>query len=98
MRKTFEINHPKIKPARMYESIKHEIKKYLKRERKKSLPEEAGFWDFDCRFGQTEASAGAIKVTEFNEKIDEAEQAGWMTFYVEILAKPGKRKSPVDKT
>ena len=55
MKKTFQIAHPKIKPARMFDSIKHETKKYIKRERSKKLPEEAGFWDFDCKFGVVES-------------------------------------------
>ena len=41
MKKTFELTHPKIKPARKVESVKHEVKKYLKRERNKTLPEDA---------------------------------------------------------
>ena len=28
MKKTFELTHPKIKVARMVESVKHEVKKY----------------------------------------------------------------------
>ena len=50
MKKTFKIAHPKIKVARMFEAIKYEVKKYLKRERRKSLPEGVDYWDFDCRY------------------------------------------------
>ena len=93
MKKTFELSHPKIKLARRVEAVKHEIKKYLKRERNKPLPEEAGYWDFDCRFGLTEASAESVHVTEISKLIDKAEADEATEFYVEILAKPGKRKS-----
>ena len=92
MKKTFELTHPKIKPARMVDSIKHDIKKYLKRERNKQLPEDAGFWDFDCRFGLTEENASSIHVTEFNKCIEQTVADGATSFYVEILAKPGKKK------
>jgi len=93
MKKTFELTHPKIKVARMADSVKHDIKKYLKRERNKTLPDEAGFWEFDCKFGATEQSAEVIHYKEFNQKIDEAEKQGLTSFYVEILAKPGKKKA-----
>ena len=93
MKKTFDLKHPKIKVARRVEATKHEIKKYLKRERNKPLPEDAGYWDFDCRFGLTEASAESVHVTEISKQIDKAEADGATEFYVEILAKPGKRKS-----
>ena len=49
MKKTFRLTHEKIQPARLMESIKNEVRKYLKRERAKKLPEGADFWDFDCR-------------------------------------------------
>lgn len=93
MKKTFELSHPKIKVARMVDSVKHEIKKYLKRERKKPLPEGAGYWDFDCRFGAIEDNASRLHVAELNKSIDEAVANGLTSFYVEILAKPGKQKS-----
>lgn len=93
MKKTFELSHAKIKVARRVEAVKHEIKKYLKRERNKALPEDAGYWDFDCRFGATEDSASALHVTEISKHIDQAEADGLTSFYVEIIAKPGKRKS-----
>jgi len=93
MKKTFELTHPKIKVARMVDAVKHEIKKYLRRERNKPLPEDAGYWDFDCRFGPTEDQATVLHVKEINKQIDLAEAEGLTSFYVEILAKPGKRKS-----
>ena len=93
MKKTFNLTHPKIKVARMVDSVKYEIKKYLKRERNKQLPEDAGYWDFDCRFGPSEDNAASLHVTEINKRIDQAEADGLTSFYVEILAKPGKKKS-----
>lgn len=76
----------------MVDAAKHEIKKYLKRERKKALPEGAGYWDFDCRFGPTEDNTTEIHVGEINKHIDQIESDGLTSFYVEVLAKPGKRK------
>ena len=38
MKKTFKLTHEKIKPARLVEKFKYEVKKYVKRERRRSLP------------------------------------------------------------
>ena len=91
MKKTFELTHPKIKYPRLVESVKNDIRKYLKRERKKTLPEEADFWDFDCRFGDTEAEAKEVHLSEIDKCINAAEAKQLASFYVEILARPGYR-------
>ncbi|MCG7536539.1 DUF6172 family protein [Pseudoalteromonas sp. OOF1S-7] len=92
MKKTFELTHPKIKLARRVDAVKHELKKYLKRERKKSLPAGADYWDFDCKFGNTEAEAEPVHVSQLNKLIDKTQAESLTSFYVEILAKPGFRK------
>lgn len=94
MKKTFELTHPKIKYPRMVEGTKHEIRKYLKRERKRELPEGADFWDFDCKFGDTEAAAKVVHLSEIDTCIDAAAAKLLTSFYVEILAKPGYRAKP----
>jgi len=91
MKKTFKLVHPKTKYPRMVDSVRSEIKKYMKRERKKSLP--AGFdtWDFDCRFGVTVDEAKTVDVDKIIQAINEAETQKLESFYVEILAKAGHR-------
>ncbi len=91
MKKTFTLSHPKIAYPRLIEATKGEVKKYLKRERNKSLPSYADFWGFDCKFGQSEDSAEVIHVAQINEKISFAESQEWTQFYLEILAKPEQR-------
>lgn len=91
MKKTFNLTHPKIKGPRLVEAIKYEVKKYIKRERKKPLPENVDFWDFDCRFGVDEATSEVIHVSAINEYISQAESKQFESFYLEILAKPGHR-------
>ena len=91
MKKTFQLTHPKIKVARLFEAAKHDVKKYLKRERKKSLPEGADYWDFDCKYGHTEQEARVIQLSDINTCITEAETLALESFYLEILAKPGFR-------
>ncbi len=99
MRKTFQLTHPKIKRPRLVEGVKHEVRKYLKRERKKALPTGADFWDFDCRYGVTQEAAEVIHVAEIDQCINRAEESGLESFYLEILAKPATRtKRPVEET
>lgn len=91
MKKTFQITHPKLPVARRVEAIKHEVKKYIKRERNKKLPDDVDFWDFDCRYGADEATSEAIHPAEINKYISQAEAEGLESFYLEILVKPGHR-------
>ncbi len=91
MKKTFELTHPKIKVARMVESVKHEVKKYLKRERNKTLPEDADYWDFDCKIGKTEQTADVIHVAAINQQIDTLVAEDVTSFYLEVLVKPAVR-------
>ena len=97
MRKTFSLTHEKIKGLRLVDAIKHEVKKYLKRERNKKLPDDADFWDFDCKYGHSKESAEVIHTSELNKSIDDAVQNDLESFYLEILVKPAKRtKKPID--
>jgi hypothetical protein len=96
MKKTFKLSHDKIKLPRLVEAIKHEVKKYIKRERRRALPEGADYWDFDCRFGVDEANSEVIHLSEINQSISRAEAEQLESFYLEILAKPCRRnKKPV---
>ena len=95
MRKTFELTHRKIKVARLIEGVKHEVKKYVKKERKKKLPEGVDFWDFDCKFGPTAQDLKEIHLAEMNKYIDEAEAQQLESICVEIMAKPGHRMKKV---
>ena len=98
MKKIFRITHPKIKVARLIEAVKGDIRKYLKRESKKNLPEGVDFWDFDCKFGPTAEESKVIHVTEFGKFIDSAEEQQLESFYVEMLAKPANRTDNPYKT
>ena len=92
MKKTIALTHTKIKPARLVESVKHDIKKYLGRERRKTLPEGTDYWTFDCKFGASEDTAEVIYTSEINKKIDEAAEQELTEFYVEILARAEAHK------
>ena len=97
MKKTFQMTHPKLKLPRLVEAIKHEVKKYIKRERRKTLPTDVDFWDFDCRFGVDEATSEVIHISAINKYISQAESKQLESFYLEILVKPGHRsKKPIE--
>ena len=91
MRKIYKLTHPKIKVDRLLEGVRHDVKKYVKRERKKALPKGVDFWDFDCKFGNTPEESKVVNLSEFNKLIDKIEEKQLESFYVEILAKPGHR-------
>lgn len=91
MKKTFSLESPGHAPARVIESIKNDIRKYLKRERRKPLPEGVDFWDFDCRIGPGSEAAVVVHVNGIGGAIEGVAAAGSAVVYVEILAKAGHR-------
>lgn len=92
MKTTFTLDKPKVKLARQIEATKSQISKYLKRERKKKLPEGADFWDFSCKFGDTRDEAKACHLKDITKFIDEAEAKEQISFYVEIVTVVGRRQ------
>ncbi len=91
MKKTFPLTAQGKNPERLLEATKHEIRKYIKRERRRALPEGVDFWDFDCKFGATQETAVPAHLAELTPLIDAIAQSGAAQFYVEILAKHGQR-------
>ena len=96
MKKTYVLTHPKMNLARIIEAAKHDAKKYIKREQRKTLPKGDDFWDFDCKYGVTEAEARDIHVSEINSCMDEAEKAQLPSFYLEIVANSKQRTHKPD--
>jgi hypothetical protein len=92
MKKTFPLQAEGKHPDRLLDAIKHEIRKYVKRERRRELPGGADYWDFDCRFGASEAAAQPAHLSTLIGLIDGVAKDGGSQFYVEILAKPAQRK------
>jgi hypothetical protein len=88
MRKIFLLRADGKHPDRVLEAVKHEIRKYIKRERRRDLPEGADFWDFDCKFGADKEAAAVIAPAELTAALDTLAQAGGEQCYVELLAKP----------
>lgn len=91
MKKTFQLQIEGKNPERLLEATKHEIRKYVKRQRRVPLPDGVDFWDFDCKFGPTEAAAVVVHFATLTSLIDEIVKAKGTAFYIEMLAKEGRR-------
>ncbi|MDD0837610.1 DUF6172 family protein [Curvibacter sp. HBC61] len=91
MRKIFSFKAEGRHPDRVLDAVKHEIRKYLKRERRRVLPEGTDFWDFDCRFGLEKDSAEVVLLSTLIAQVDAAAKGGAEHAYVEILARAAQR-------
>jgi hypothetical protein len=91
MKKNFPLIVEGKNPDRVLEAVKHEIRKYFKRERNRALPKEADFWDFDCKVGPSAEAAEVVKVSAVVEGVDALAKEGATSVYVEILCKHGVR-------
>jgi polyphosphate kinase 2 (PPK2 family) len=91
MKKNFPLQAEGKHPDRVLEAVKHDIRKYFKRERHRDLPKGVDFWDFDCQVGLTAESAEVVRVSAVIEAVDAAAKTGAASVYVEILSKHGKR-------
>lgn len=96
MKKTFKLHVEGKNNDRVLEAIKHDVRKYVKRERRKTLPKGVDYWAFDCKFGATEDLAEVVRLSDLTKKMDEVAAAGGDSFYVEILAAHGVRKPRED--
>ena len=88
MKKVFKFTDMKKNEDRVVEAIKNEIRKYAKREKKKTLSDKATmYWDFDCRIGTTMDNAKELVFEELIKEIDKVKATGATEVYIEILAK-----------
>ena len=94
MKKTFPLHIPDKTDSRVITAIKATVHKYVKRERGKALPEGADRWDFQCRVGANSETVQPCKLSEIPAGIEAVALAEHPEIYVEILAKPGERRSP----
>jgi len=88
MKKIFKIKQEKLKPDRAVDAIKNELRKYVKREKKKELPnKKTMYWDFECKFGKSEAFAKICDFDYIFTELSAVVNAGWEECYIEIIAK-----------
>ena len=103
MKKTFPLQVPGNADARVIEAVKFEVRKYLKRERRKTIPEGFDQWDFACKIGPDQVTAETKPVIEIFSAIDAVAKAGSPQVFVEAISSPGKRfpaiaAAPIDTT
>jgi Family of unknown function (DUF6172) len=91
VRKTYPLNVEGKNRDRLLEASKHDIRKYVKRERARALPEGVDYWDFDCKFGNSEANAEVVHFATLMGLIDTLAKEGGEQFYVEVVTKHGLR-------
>lgn len=93
MRKTYPLQIEGKHPDRVLEAVKHDIRKYMKRERRKELPAGADYWDFDCRLGLNPETAESVHPGNLIAQIDALAGQGATALYLEILGKPAQRQA-----
>ena len=97
MKKIFKLTDPKKHEDRVLEAVKNDIRKYVKREKKKDLPDKATmYWDFDCKVGATSAEAKTVVYEELIKALDALKATGVTEIYVEVLAKAVDKPLKVD--
>ena len=97
MKKLFQLNVEGRNSDRLLDASKHEVRKYVARQRRAALPEGVDYWDFACRFGSTEADATEVHFATLISLMDEAGKAGADAFFVSILGTRGVRVAkPLD--
>ena len=88
MKKIFKLTDEKKHEDRVLEAVKHDIRKYVKREKKKKLADaKMTYWDFDCKIGTNADSAEVVGFDELIKALDAVKATGATECYVEILAK-----------
>jgi len=99
MKKIFKLTDPKKHADRVLEAVKHDIRKYAKREKKKTLSDKATmYWDFDCKVGASSETAEIVIFEELIKALDAVQGSGATEVYVEILAKEVQKPAKVIET
>ncbi len=91
MKKTFPLQVPGNADERVLEAIKFDVRKYLKRERRKTFPEGFDQWNFACKVGPDQETATDIPVADLFTALEAVAKTGTPKIYIEVLAAPGKR-------
>lgn len=94
MKKNFPLKVPNKAEARVLETVKNELRKYVQREQRKKLPEGFNRWEFACKVGDDAAGAVVRPLSEVVDAVDAAAKAGKASVYVEIVAVPVRKFEP----
>lgn len=97
MKKTFPLQLPGKNPERVLESVKSDVRKYVRREQGKKLPEGFNRVIFACKVGKSAESAVEKALSDVVPSIDSTAKSGAPAVYVEILATPVHRPTADDR-
>jgi hypothetical protein len=92
MKKTFPLHIEGQDDQRVLSAIKVDLVRYVKRERRKALPEGSNYWDFRCQVGPDRETPAATPLAAIPAAVDAIARAGGAQVYVEILAQPAHRE------
>jgi Family of unknown function (DUF6172) len=94
MKKTFPLQAPGKDDARVRDKVRHEVNKYVRRCRRKEVPEGFAQWEFACKVGASPETAESKPLKEVATAIDAVAEAGSTVVYLEIDAVPAQRIGP----
>ena len=88
MKKTFPLQAAGRDDARVRDKIRHEVNKYVRRMRRKPLPEGFDLLEFACRVGEGPGHAAPQALKDVGAAIDAVAATGAGQVYVEIISIP----------
>jgi hypothetical protein len=91
MKKSFPLHLPGKADARVVEAVKHDVRKYVQRERRKALPPDFSVWDFACKVGTESGDCQDVTWREIGPAIDSVVSRGADSVYIEVVAVPSHR-------
>lgn len=91
MRKTYQLEIEGKNRDRLLDASKHDIRKYVKRERSRPLPAGVDYWDFECKFGTSETNSAPVHFATLMGLINTLAGEGGKQFYVEVVTRHGVR-------
>lgn len=86
MKKAFPLHLSDKTDSQVIAAIQVTLNKYVKRERRKALPEGTARWDFRCRVGVNHEEALPCALAEIPAGINAVALAEHPEVYIEILA------------
>lgn len=97
MKKTYQLTAENKKPERVVEAIKNDIRKYIKREKRKVLPEGMNVWNMECKFAQNDDTPEIIAFQDIMKSIDEAASKEVKSIYIEIISIAIKKERKIEE-
>ena len=94
MQKNFPLQAAGKDDARVRDKIRHEVNKYVRRCRRKEVPEGFAQWEFTCKVGANAETAEDKPLKDVAAAIDAVAEGGATAVYLEIVALPAQRIGP----